>query len=57
MALAGLSSPASGAGDVARAAAEADTFAGWVQAMKQKFRDTPANQTVASGAAPATNEG
>ncbi|HXQ46884.1 MAG TPA: endoglucanase, partial [Caulobacteraceae bacterium] len=54
VALAGMNSDASSTGDVARAAAEADTFVGWVQAMKQKFRDTPANQTVASGA---TNSG
>jgi tetratricopeptide (TPR) repeat protein len=50
VALAGASSDASSTGDVARAAAEADTFVGWVQAMKQKFRDTPTDQTVASGA-------
>ncbi len=50
VALAGMSSDASSTGDVARAAAEADTFVGWVQAMKQKFRDTPTDQTVASGA-------
>jgi hypothetical protein len=45
-----MTSDAASTGDVARAAAEADTFVGWVQAMKLKFRDTPANQTVASGA-------
>jgi len=50
VALAGMNSDASSIGDVARAAAEADTFVGWVQAMKQKFRDTPTNQTVAAGA-------
>jgi tetratricopeptide (TPR) repeat protein len=49
VALAGMT-PEASTSDVARAAAEADTFVGWVQAMKQKFRDTPANQTVAAGA-------
>ncbi|HLK26615.1 MAG TPA: tetratricopeptide repeat protein [Caulobacteraceae bacterium] len=53
VALAGVSQQTSSTGDLARAAAEADTFVGWVQAMKQKFRETPASQTVAGAAAPA----
>jgi tetratricopeptide (TPR) repeat protein len=54
VALAGIQPDTASANDIARVAAENDTFVGWVQAMKQKFRATPPNQTVATSPAPKT---
>ncbi|HEY3887940.1 MAG TPA: endoglucanase [Caulobacteraceae bacterium] len=51
VALAGLS-PGSGTGeDFAKAAAESDSFVGWVQAMKQRFRQASPGPTAVAGAA------
>jgi len=51
VALAGIEPGQASTSDIARVAAENDTFIGWVQAMKQRFRETPSNQTVAANAA------
>jgi tetratricopeptide (TPR) repeat protein len=51
VALAGLN-PGSGTGeDFANAAAESDSFVGWVQAMKQRFRQASPGPTAVAGAA------
>jgi tetratricopeptide (TPR) repeat protein len=51
VALAGLN-PGSGTGaDFANAAAETDSFVGWVQAMKQRFRQASPGPTAVAGAA------
>ena len=42
VALTGLGGSALTTADFTRATAENDSFAGWVQAMKQRFRDHPA---------------
>ena len=51
VALSGASTVQLTSTDFTRAAAENDSFAGWVQAMKQRFRDHPA--PVSDGARPA----
>ncbi len=56
VALTGLGGAALSTADFTRATAENDSFAGWVQAMKQRFRDHPASlaSQAASAPAPAT---
>jgi hypothetical protein len=49
VALAGINPETAGGASFATAAAESDSFIGWVQAMKQRFRETPANQTAVAG--------
>jgi hypothetical protein len=51
VALAGIN-PGSGASvDFANAAAESDSFVGWVQAMKQRFRQASPGPTIVAGGA------
>ena len=45
VALSGTGPEAAKATDFARAVSDADTFAGWVQRMKQRFRDRAAGET------------
>jgi tetratricopeptide (TPR) repeat protein len=47
VALAGLQPDQATSADFARAAAESDTFVGWVQAMKQRFQQTSTTQAAA----------
>ena len=53
VALTGLGGSALTTADFARAPAENDSFAGWVQSMKQRFRDHPAALASQSASAPA----
>ena len=52
VALTGLGGSALTTADFARATAENDSFAGWVQAMKQRFRDHPAALGAQAASAP-----
>ena len=52
VALTGVSGSALTTADFARATAENDSFAGWVQAMKQRFRDHPAALTSQAASPP-----
>jgi hypothetical protein len=51
VALAGLNSGSATGADYASAAAESDSFVGWVQAMKQRFRQASPGPTAVAGAA------
>ncbi len=53
VALTGLGGSALTTADFARATAENDSFAGWVQAMKQRFRDHPAALAAQAASTPA----